>query len=163
MVNESTQEISQSCCCTYFASTRYIRHICISIAAIRIRKLNKCFVKSSSNGAECLEIMNNEDRTFKNIMDKNAYYTYNLHSLNKNLPYCYCIDWQKFQLPGKLIIVCSESILLLGKNYHSIINRHHFFTTDDNLILHKKYFHSVEDTQIAEVPNKNMIETQAEF
>ena len=47
----------------------------------------------------------------------------------------------------------SESILLLGKTYHSFI---YSFTIGDDLILPKKDTHSVKDTQIAEVTNKNM-------
>ena len=55
----------------------------ISIAAIRNNKPNKFFVKGSSNEIEYLVIINDEERTFKNDIDNNAYYMYSLHSCNK--------------------------------------------------------------------------------
>ena len=61
-------------------------------------------MKDSSNGTEYLVIINDEEITFKNDMDNNAYYTYSLYSFNMNFPYCQCIDWQRFQLPGKHMI-----------------------------------------------------------
>ena len=44
-------------------------------------------------------MVNGEEITFKNDIDNNAYYTYNLHSFNKNLPYFQRLNWQRFQLP----------------------------------------------------------------
>ena len=57
-------------------------------------------MKGSSNGTEYLVIISDEERTFKNDIDNNAYHTCNLHSFNKNLPYCQCTD----QLPCKHMI-----------------------------------------------------------
>ena len=87
----------------------------ISIAAIRNSKPNKFFVRGSSNGTEYLVVMNDEERTFKNDIDNNAYYTYNLHSFNNNLPYCQCIDWQRFQLPCKHDCCVQKTFFDLGK------------------------------------------------
>ena len=75
----------------------------IFIAAIRNREPNKFFVKGSSNGTKYMVIINHKKKTFKNDVDNNAMLikvliTYNLHSFNKDLPYCQCIDWQRFQL-----------------------------------------------------------------
>ena len=55
----------------------------ISIAAIRNSEPNNFFVKGRSNGIEYLIIINDEERTFKNDIDNNAYYMYSLHSCNK--------------------------------------------------------------------------------
>ena len=60
--------------------------------------------KSSSNGIKYLEIINDEDRTFKNDANANACYTYTLHIFNNNLRSYQCIDWQRFQLPLKHMI-----------------------------------------------------------
>ena len=65
----------------------------MSIGAVRNRKHNNFFVKSFWNEIEYLEIKKNKGKTFKLDIDKIDYYTYNLDSLNKDLPYCQCIDW----------------------------------------------------------------------
>ena len=56
----------------------------ISIATIRNSKPNEFFVKGSVNGTDYMVIINDEERTFKIDIDNNAYYTYSLHSFNKN-------------------------------------------------------------------------------
>ena len=75
----------------------------------RNRKLIILLKKSFSNGIKCLEIVNDEDRTFKNDANTNACYTYTLHIFNNNLPSYQCIDWQKFQFPLKHMIAVFRS------------------------------------------------------
>ena len=75
----------------------------------RNRKLIIFFKKSSSIGIKYLEIINHEDRTFKNDANTNACYTYTLHIFNNNLPSYQCIDWQRFQLPLKHMIAVFKS------------------------------------------------------
>ena len=113
-------------------------------------------MKGSSNGTEYLVIINDEERTFKNDIDNNAYYTYNLHSFNNNLPYCQCIDWQRFQLPCKHMIAVLKKHSLTWENLPQYYKSSPFFTIDDDLILSQKHIHSVEDTQISEDTNENM-------
>ena len=55
-----------------------------------------------------------------------------------------------FCFPINVRLLCSESTLLLGKTYHSIINYYPF------LPLMTREKHSAEDTQNAETTNKSM-------
>ena len=128
----------------------------ISIAAIRNSKSNNFFVKGPSNGAEYLVIINDEGRTFKNDIDNNAYYTYSLHSCNKNLPCCQCIDLRRSQLPCKHMIAVFQKHSLTWENLPRYYKSSLLFIINDDLILPQKHIHSVEDTQILEGTNENM-------
>ena len=119
-------------------------------------------MKCSSNGTEYLVIINDEERTFKNDIDNNAYYTYSLHSFNKNLPYCQCIDWQRFQLPCKYMIAVFRKHSLTWENLPQYYKSSPLFTIDDDLILPQKRIHSVEDTQISEDTNENMNQSKSD-
>ena len=134
--------------------TQRIKYTWISITFVRYRKLNKFFVRSFSDGTKYLKIINDKDRTFKNVIDKSDNCTFNSRSFNKNLPYW--IDWQKFQRPCKQMIVVFRKHSFTWENLPQYYKLSQFFTIVDGLILPKQYIDSVEDAKIAKVTNENM-------
>ena len=94
-------------------------------------------------------------QNFQTDMDKSACYTYNLHSVNRILPYCQCKDCQRFQLPCKHTKTVFRNHSFIWENLQQCCNSLPSFVIHDNLLPPKKYIHSVEETQIAEVTNEN--------
>ena len=140
----------------YISQVQSISDTWISISAVRNSKPNNIFARGSSNATEYVVNINDEERTFKYDIDNNAYYTYSLHSSNKNLPCCHCIDWQRFQLPCKHMIAVLKKHSLTWENLPQYYKSSPFFTINGDLRLPQKHIHSVEDTQISEGTNENM-------